>query len=68
MKKIFVKSNGVKLHTARIVDFLLDVRQNLKAGVRKSVAIEIASERIDTFPIVGRQIWENRYKWLKVRA
>ena len=64
-KRQYVKSNGSPLSLGRIIEFLLYVRDLLKQGVRKPVAIEVASNRIETTDRIGKKIWDNRYIFLK---
>lgn len=63
--KAFLNVDGNKLPTWGIVNFLLNVRTHMKAGVRKGVAIHLGSDILGTNPRIGRDIWEHRHIWLK---
>jgi len=66
--KTFLNAKGYKLTTYKIVEFLLNVQSYLKVGVRKRVAIELSNNVLGTHLKIARDIWENRYQWLKVNV
>lgn len=63
--RAYLRKDGFEIRVEKIVDFLLMVRNNLYQGVRKPVAIEIASNEIDVDIRTGRRLWNNRDIWLK---
>ena len=68
MSKKFLNVDGNELSTYRIVEFLLNVRSYLKAGVRKKVAIKLSNNLLGTHLRIARDIWEARYHWLRVNG
>lgn len=63
--RAYLRKDGFEIRVEKIVDFLLSVRANLHQGVRKPVAIELASNQIGANVRTGRRLWDNREIWLK---